>query len=169
MEVWKDVKGYEGIYKINENGVIKSLKRKSQGHLTSVDKIIKPELDKKGYYSYRLSKNGKSKRYSLHRLLAISFIDNPNNHRVVNHKDGNPLNNNLSNLEWCSYSYNSFHGYENNGRLNPNRKLSEIEVIEIKEKLKNPYWGIGKDLSIEYHVSKWIISLIKNFKSYKRN
>jgi hypothetical protein len=47
--------------------------------------------------------------------------------------------------------------------------LKESEVIEIKERLKNPYWGIVRDLSIEYNVSNWIISLIKNFKSYKIN
>jgi len=168
MENWKDVKGYEGIYQINENGEIKSLKRKTPVTYTSIDKILKPQLYN-NYYGYKLSKNGKLKTHSLHKLLAIAFINNLNNYKVVNHKDGNALNNDLNNLEWCTYSYNTFHGYEHNGRLNPNRKLSEFEVIEIKEKLKNPYWGIVRDLSNEYNVSKWIISLIKNFKSYKRN
>lgn len=169
MEIWKDINDYESVYQINQNGDVKSLKRKSSGTFTSIDKIIRKDLNKKGYYTYRLCKNNKSKRKLLHRLLAEAFIPNPNNYPCVNHIDGNPLNNNLNNLEWCTYSYNTIHGYEKNGRLNPNRKLKESEVIEIKERLKNPYWGIVRDLSIEYHVSNWIISLIKNFKSYKRN
>jgi hypothetical protein len=169
MNFWKDIKDFEGIYQINQKGDVKSLKRKSTGTFTSIDKIIKKHLNTKGYYVYRLCKNGKCKKKSLHRLLAETFINNKNNYPCVNHIDGNPLNNKLSNLEWCTYSYNSFHGYQKNGRLNPNRKLKESEVIQIREKLKNPYWGIVRDLSIEYNVSNWIISLIKNFKSYKRN
>jgi hypothetical protein len=169
MEIWKDINDYESVYQINQNGDVKSLKRKSSGTFTSIDKIIRKDLNKKGYYTYTLCKNNKSKRKLLHRLLAETFIANPNNYPCVNHIDGNPLNNNLNNLEWCTYSYNTIHGYEKNGRLNPNRKLKESEVIEIKERLKNPYWGIVRDLSIEYNVSNWIISLIKNFKSYKRN
>jgi hypothetical protein len=169
MEIWKDINDYESIYQINQKGDLKSLKRKTTGTFTSIDKLIRKDLNKKGYYTYTLCKNGKSQRKLLHRLLAKAFIPNPNNYPCVNHIDGNPLNNDLSNLEWCTYSYNTIHGYEKNGRLNPNRKLKESEVIEIKEKLKNPYWGIVRDLSIEYNVSNWIISLIKNFKSYKRN
>ena len=169
MEIWKDINDYESIYQINQKGDLKSLKRKTTGTFTSIDKLIRKDLNKKGYYTYTLYKNGKSQRKLLHRLLAKAFIPNPNNYPCVNHIDGNPLNNDLSNLEWCTYSYNTIHGYEKNGRLNPNRKLKESEVIEIKEKLKNPYRGIVRDLSIEYNVSNWIISLIKNFKSYKRN
>jgi len=169
MKVWKDIIGYEGIYQVNKKGEVKSLKRKTQGTFTSIDKLIKKSINLKGYYTYHLSKEGKIKNILLHRLIAIYFIDNPNNEKCVNHKDGNPLNNDISNLEWCSYSYNSFHGYEKNGRLNPNRKLKESQVIEIKEKLKNAYWGIVKDLSIEYNVSISIISLIKKNKSYHRN
>ena len=169
MKVWKNIIGYEEIYQINKKGDVKSLKRNTPGTFTSIDKIIKKSISLKGYYTYRLSKESKTKNFLLHRLVAIHFIQNPNNEKCVNHKDGNPLNNDILNLEWCSYSYNSFHGYEKNGRLNPNRKLKESQVIEIKEKLKNPYWGIVKDLSIEYNVSKWIISLMKNGKTYSRN
>jgi hypothetical protein len=166
MEIWKDVIGYEGIYQINKNGDVKSLKRNTPGTFTTIDKIIKKQIDLKGYFVYKLSKNGKTTTKSLHRLIAIHFIENPNNEKCVNHKDGNRLNNDISNLEWCSYSYNSLHGYKNNGRINSRRKLTNNLVLEIREKLKNPYHGIGNDLANEYNVSKWIISLIKNFKSY---
>lgn len=167
MEIWKDVIGYEGVYQINQNGDVKSLKRNTPGTLTTVDKLITKQLNSKGYFVYKLSKNSKSKTKSLHRLLAESFIPNENNEKVVNHKDGNPLNNNLYNLEWCSYSYNSLHGYTNNGRINSRRKLTEETVLKIRSRLKNPYYGIGRELANEYNVSEWIISLIKNFKTYK--
>ena len=167
MEIWKDVIGYEGVYQINKNGDVKSLKRNTSGTFTTIDKLIRKQLDSKGYFVYKLSKNGKTKTKSLHRLLAESFIPNKNNEKVVNHKDGNPLNNNLSNLEWCSYSYNSLHGYTNNGRINSRRKLTEATVLEIRSRLKSPYYGIGKELANEYNVSQWIISLIKDFKTYR--
>lgn len=165
-DVWKDVIGYEGIYQINKKGDVKSLKRKSTGTFTTIDKLIKKQMSSKGYFVYKLSKNGITKTKSLHRILAESFIPNLNNEKCVNHKDGNSLNNDISNLEWCSYSYNSLHGYKSNGRINSRRKLTNELVLEIREKLKNPYHGIGKDLANEYNVSQWIISLIKNFKSY---
>jgi hypothetical protein len=167
MEVWKDVIGYEGIYQINKNGDVMSLKRKTTGTFTTIDKIIKKQIDLKGYFVYKLSKNGKTKTKSLHRILAQSFIKNPNNEKCVNHKDGNPLNNDISNLEWCSYSYNSLHGYRSNGRKNPRRKLTENQVSEIKNKLINYYYGLGRQLAEEYNVSVYIISLIKQNKTYQ--
>jgi hypothetical protein len=167
MEIWKDVLGYEGVYQVNELGDVKSLKRNTPGTFTSYDKLLKKGISTKGYYCYRLSKNGKSKNSLLHRLVAIAFIDNPNNEKCVNHKDGNPLNNCISNLEWCSYSYNSLHGYRSNGRKNPMRKLTEVQVSEIKKKLDPYYYGLGVKLAKEYGVSIYIISLIKMGKCYK--
>jgi hypothetical protein len=166
MEVWKNIIGYDGVYQINKNGDVKSLKRNTPGLFTSIDKIIKKSINLKGYYTYKLSKKGKVKNFLLHRLVAIHFIENPDNEKCVNHKDGNPLNNDISNLEWCSYSYNSLHGYRSNGRKNQNRKLSENQVLEIKSKLLNYYYGLGRQLSNEYNVSVYIISLIKNNKTY---
>jgi hypothetical protein len=167
MEIWKDVIGYQGIYQINKNGDVKSLKRNTPGTFTTIDKIIKKSINTKGYYTYRLSKEGKTKNSLLHRLVAIHFIENPNNEKCVNHKDGNPLNNDISNLEWCSYSYNSLHGYRSNGRKNSMRKLTENEVSEIKNKLVNYYYGLGRQLAKEYNVSVYIISLIKHNKTYQ--
>ena len=166
MKVWKNIIGYEGIYQINKKGDVKSLKRNTTGTFTGIDKIIKKSINVNGYYVYRLSKKGEVKNFLLHRLVAIHFIQNPNNEKCVNHKDGNRLNNDILNLEWCSYSYNSLHGYRSNGRKNPNRKLTENQVLEIKIKLLNYYHGLGKQLANEYNVSIYIISLIKNNKTY---
>jgi hypothetical protein len=167
MEVWKDVKDYEGIYQISNLGNLKSLKRKGTGTFTNKEYLLKKGITTKGYYSYGLSKNGKVKTHTLHRLVANHFIENINNEKCVNHKDGNPKNNDISNLEWCSYSENSLHGYRSNGRKNSRRKLTEKEVLEIKTRLDNWYIGIGVQLAKEYNVSVWIISLIRNNKTYK--
>ena len=164
---WVDVKGYEGIYQVNQRGDVRSLKRKSPGTNTTKDTILKKYINKKGYYFYSLSKKGLTKKYLLHRLIALHFIYNPNEYNIVNHKDGNPLNNDIKNLEWCTMSHNVKHGYDYNGRKNPNRKLSEDEVKEIKNRMKEYKYGMGRMLAKEYGVSVWIISLIRKNKTYK--
>ena len=63
-----------------------------------------------GYMSVRLKINGVGVHYSVHRLVALAFLENPNNYKEVNHKDENPLNNELSNLEWCDHNYNMNYG-----------------------------------------------------------
>lgn len=103
MEIWKDIPGYEGLYKINNNGTIISYGRKNQ--------IIKKTcVSKNGYCRVVLSKNNKIKNYLIHRLVAETFIPNPNNYECVNHKDENKLNNNVENLEWCTFTYNINYG-----------------------------------------------------------
>lgn len=102
-EIWKDIKGYEGKYQISNLGKIKSLIGNS--------KILKPEI-RTGYYSVELCKNGKRIHKRIHRLVAETFIPNPDNLPQVNHRDENKLNNQLDNLEWCDNTYNS--QYPNN-------------------------------------------------------
>lgn len=102
MEIWKDIKGYEGRYQVSTQGRVYS-------YLNY--KIIKQQLNCHGYYSVILyNKYGKAKRESVHRLVALTFIDNPNSFPVVNHKDENRTNNNVNNLEWCAHKYNSNYG-----------------------------------------------------------
>lgn len=108
MEEWKDIKGYEGYYQISSNGRVKSLKYR--GLNRKVPRIIKWRITNKGYTQVILSVNNIQKRYSIHRLVALHFIPNPENKPCVNHKDENPLNNNVDNLEWCTYSYNTNYG-----------------------------------------------------------
>ena len=100
-ERWKDVQGYETLYMVSTGGRIKSL---------ITGKMLKPKKDKLGYCRVVLYKNKKSKRYLVHRLVAQAFIDNPNVFPIINHKDENPGNNNVENLEWCTYSYNTSYG-----------------------------------------------------------
>ena len=104
MEVWKDIKGYEGLYQVSNLGRVKSLNYNN----TNKEKILKSET-LRGYIRYHLFKKNKGKHYFLHRLVAEAFIPNPNNYPIINHIDGNPLNNNIDNLEWCTYKYNAEH------------------------------------------------------------
>lgn len=99
-EEWKNIKGYEDKYLISNFGEVKVIK---------TNKILKKEL-RRNYWSVQLWKNKKPKHFSIHRLVALNFIDNPNNYLFVNHKDENKLNNVVTNLEWCTASYNATYG-----------------------------------------------------------
>ena len=96
-EIWKDVKGYEGLYKISNYGEVWSVRK--QG-------LLKKGKCATGYYSVSLYKNKKKKTFTIHRLVAIHFIDNPFKKPCVNHMDESRTNNHYSNLEWCTYEEN---------------------------------------------------------------
>ena len=117
VEVWKDIKDYEGLYQGSNLGRARSLDRWVKSINGSVrfckGRILKPCTTKDGYLLVNLCKNGKIKSFLVHRLVAEVFIDNPDNLPQVNHKDENKLNNNAENLEWCSSSYNINFGTRN--------------------------------------------------------
>ncbi len=106
MENWKSIKGYEGLYEISDHGRVKSLDARCYG------KIKVNKKDKDGYDKVWLSKNSKKKPYFVHRLVAIHFIDNPENKPIVNHIDGVKDNNHVSNLEWATRSENDIHAFK---------------------------------------------------------
>lgn len=113
-EVWKDVVGYEGYYMVSNLGRIKSMRFR---HIKR-EKIMLPNLRPDGYMAIGLSKNGVTKTKTVHRLVASAFLENPNNLEMINHKDENRSNNAVSNLEWCSRSYNQIYSIN----LHPERK-----------------------------------------------
>lgn len=115
-EIWKDVIGYEGLYQISNLGRIKSLTRKVQckgGQRTTKGKILKPFQTRNPYLCIDLRQHQTHKTKFIHRLVAEAFIPNPNNYPYVNHKDSNPINNRIDNLEWCTQSYNVKYAYIN--------------------------------------------------------
>ena len=116
-EIYKDIQGYEGKYQISNLGNVYSL---------ITNKILKPRLTLDGYYQVDLCKNGVKKHLYIHRLVAQSFLDNPKNYKIVNHKDENSMNNIVSNLEWCNSTYNNNYG-------NCKRKISEANSIKINQ------------------------------------
>lgn len=106
-EIWKSIKGYEGLYEISNLGRIKSLNYNRTGK----EKIIKPQKNKKnGYLQVNLYRNGKRKYSLIHRLVATAFLPNPLELPEVNHKDENPSNNIVGNIEWCDRRYNINYG-----------------------------------------------------------
>lgn len=102
-EIWKDIRGYEGLYKISNKGRVKSSSNKSN-HTHEI--ILKPCINGKGYEMVSLCKNSKTLSKRVHKLVAEAFIPNDMNLSHVNHKDENKLNNHSENLEWCDNKYN---------------------------------------------------------------
>ena len=110
----KDIKGFEGLYQITDEGQVYSVRR---------DKYLKPRKDKDGYLLVNLYKDKKQYTRKVHRLVAEAFIDNPENKKEVNHIDCRRDNNYVSNLQWVSHRENVMWQAEN-GTLFPNRNLT---------------------------------------------
>ena len=110
-EIWKDIKDYEGLYQVSNLGRIKSLVcwagNKYSKKYIKKEKILKFKPKKNGYFVVTLRHKNIIKYKTIHRIVAETFLPNPNNYPVVNHIDGNKINNNVSNLEWCTYKHNN--------------------------------------------------------------
>lgn len=113
FEVWKPIPNYEE-YEISNLGRVKRLPYDKNvcngGKQHCAEKILKPQKRKRGYQAVILSKNNNVKSFLIHRLVATAFIPNPYSLPQVNHKDENPSNNCVENLEWCTQKYNSNYG-----------------------------------------------------------
>lgn len=141
-EKWLPVVGYEDLYEVSNFGRIYSIPNDNK-----VGGILKHHVDKKsGYHFIILSKNHKKFNTSVHRLVAIAFIPNPNNKPTVNHIDGNKDNNNVDNLEWATYKEQLMHSFRIGIRcrqcnverkcvlIYPNNKFIKFETIDSLNK-----------------------------------
>ena len=148
-EIWKDIKGYSK-YQISNYGRVWSKKRQI---------YLKPNKNNSGYLSVSLSAdNGKIKRELIHRLVALTFLDNPNNYPCVNHKDENKDNNVAFNLEWCDRSYNINYGDRNNKASKAiSKKIRCIETGVI--------YNSGKEVAMALGTTPDIISKVLHNKS----
>lgn len=108
-EIWKDIEGYEGYYQVSNKGRIKGIRLMYQH---TEERILKPFSNQKGsgYLKVKIYKDTVMKPAYVHRLVANAFLPNPNNYPDINHKDENPHNNSVDNLEWCNESYNMSYG-----------------------------------------------------------
>lgn len=177
-EVWKPIEGFEGFYVISRDGDIKSVERwihlKSHSYIKKEQDIIQ-SINPSGYKQVKLYNNtGKTKSIVVHRLIAFTFLENPNEYKYINHIDGNKLNNNLSNLQWCTSSQNNTHAYRTGLKKPENyageacyfAKLTEKEVIAIREeyKLNKPF---QRRLAEKYNTTITNINMIINRNTWK--
>ena len=131
MEEWRDIEGYEGYYQISNMGRVKSLERTvrcNRGYRIIPEKIMKAGENNYGYLRVELCKEGNKEQPLVHVLVATAFLDNADNLPEVNHKDENPKNNCVENLEWCNRSYNVNYGTRNKKvaeKMTNNPKLSK--------------------------------------------
>ena len=98
IEEFRDIPGYEGMYEVSNLGRVKNVE---------TGRILKPGKDRYGYLKVVLCKNGTRKTIKVHRLVALTFLPNPNNYPEVNHRDEDKTNNTVDNLEWCTRDYNN--------------------------------------------------------------
>lgn len=116
-EEWRAVVGYEGLYEVSNQGQVRSVNRSRKGRYDCSARVrgqmLKP-INQNGYLLATLRKGGIQKHYRIHRLVADAFIPNENPERNrVNHIDGDKSNNNVTNLEWCTYRENAIHAINN--------------------------------------------------------
>lgn len=130
-EIWRPVKGYEGLYEASNTGKVASLNYNGTG----ARRELKPIETHHGYLNVRLYKEGKWKGIRLHRIIAETFIPNADNLPEINHIDENPANNAVSNLEWCTHAYNCNYGRHNERVSNSmtNGKLSKAVTATLPD------------------------------------
>jgi hypothetical protein len=144
MEIWKDIKGYEGRYQVSNLGRVKNIK---------TGRVLKPGI-RCGYPSVSLCKHNKGKNKLIHRLVAEAFILNPEDKPQVNHINGIKYDNRLDNLEWNTRSENGLHSYNSGlqisqkGEVHGKAKLTEEDILTIRSSNLS-----RKELAILYNIS----------------
>ena len=132
-EIWKDIEGYEGYYMVSNMGRVKSLERmkwSGKVYYKAPERILKPRKDRGGYLQVHLSKDGKDKWCTVHKLVAIGFCENPEGYTEVNHINEDKSDNRAENLEWCSRSYNINYGTRNE-RVAENQSKPIIAIDKV--------------------------------------
>lgn len=176
-EIWKRIPGYS-LYEISNMGRIKTFNHMNKGKTA----IMKPALDPNGYWRTMLKRDldGKIHTIKVHRLVAITFIPNPENKPQVNHINGKRDDARLENLEWCTASENQKHSFRIGlhnlkGEKNPATNLTDEKVLEIRSKFTygikggRPVKGqvTRKMLAEEYGVGIHVIKNIVSGKNWK--
>ena len=139
MEIWKDIAGYEGHYQVSNFGNVRSIKREPI--------ILKGDYQKNGYKRVYLWKDGRKQNMLVHRLVALSFLPNPDGYSDVNHIDENKSNNHVDNLYWCTHLHNMNYGSvkEKISTAKTGRTLSEKQKKQIRiDKSKRKWINDGQ-------------------------
>jgi hypothetical protein len=171
-EIWKDIPSYEGLYQASNFGNIKSLDKlvgsgiKNQSQVLRKGKIMIKTIDRYGYYKLTLYKNKSQKNFTIHRLVALSFLQKVANKESINHKNGIKTDNRVCNLEWCTNMENINHGVKNKlfdfGENHHKSTLKINDLIEIKLKYIPKKYSSLK-LAKEFNVTKQtILNILHN-------
>ena len=173
MEIWKDIKGFEGLYKVSNLGRVKSCERTVEyfnpktnklGRHTVKEKIKKPSTKENGYLQVSLYINNKGINKYIHRLVAEAFIENPQNKKTVNHKDFNVTNNVVSNLEWSTYEEQEAHKISNKRYVKPNTRKVRVNYLNGDTSKFESVCDCAKGLGIHRDT---VYNIMKNIKSKK--
>lgn len=169
-EVWKDIPGYEGLYQVSDLGRVKSLPRitarvERSGRVVSQpirERILKPAVNRRGYWSLALRLNGESVTHEVHTLVALAFLGpRASNDLQVRHLDGNSLNCALENLCYGTRSENQLDLYQYRGH---HHRLTGDNVREIRARLAAGEQG--RALAKEFGVGETNISAIKHRRTF---
>lgn len=150
LEEFVPINGYECIYEINRKGVIKRISRlviKNVGSGFCKDKFMRERIGPDGYYYLRLCKNRKQNRQRIHRMIAITFIPNPQNKPCVNHINGIKTDNRVENLEWCTISENAIHSYKTGLNKQRQRSVTCTKTGKVWDSISD----CAKDNNIKYY------------------
>ena len=169
QEIWKDIKGYEGHYQVSDLGKVKSIIFKNNICTIPREKILNQYSSAGNRMYVDLYDNGQRKRKTVHRLVAQTFIPNPENKPEVNHIDGNPKNNLVTNLEWNTRKENMKHAYENNlNNLKECNKTKAKKIIRNDGKIYNSAYSAAQDIGATvFSIRDVLKNRIHTCKGYK--
>ena len=171
-EIWKDIKGYEGLYQISNQGRVKSLKNRSNHR----NEIILKQATVQGYKKVYLFKDAKGKIYPVHRLVAINFISNPLNKEEVNHINGDKSNNCVDNLEWNTKKENQTHCIKTGLRImkkgSSNKLSKKVAKVDINTNEIIEIYGSYREAErltgiAHSNIRKCILGIYKQMGGYK--
>lgn len=161
-EIWRDIAGYDGLYQVSNLGRVRRL------HKHTPPRISKALPNRGGYLCVALCRGNKSKTCTIHRLVAMAFVSNPDNKPEVNHINGIKTDNRAENLEWCTRSENTRHalttGLMTQGEERYNAKLTAAQVVYIRE---NPDGLTGAKLADMFGVTATAVSYVQSGKTYR--
>ena len=161
--IWKEIPRFKGRYEASNTGLIRTIEhiasRTDGKRYTAAQRVLKPAINHSGYYRFAVKDDGKLRSFYVARIIAETFIPNPENKQEVNHINGIKTDNNVGNLEWVSRNENVLHSFRTGlqkpkrGELNGMAKLTleQVRYIREQKRIGGRYWGrerIAKELGV---------------------
>lgn len=167
-ELWRDIPGYEGHYQVSNHGNVRSTPGKVtyspfHGFRKWKCRVLKPKNRLGRDYHVTLWRDGKPKSFYIHRLVGLAFIPNPYNKPTINHKDGDPHNNHVSNLEWATYKENNDHAVAN-GLINTSMRVTAYDAINDAKLVFQSLSKAGAYFGVSRHTIRRYIKHAKPFR-----